>query len=48
MAKPQPCLPITAAESHISSPFSVNVLGFFFFFVEKREVRKVRLGFAGG
>lgn len=47
MAKPQPCLPITAAESHISSPFSVNVLGLGFF-VEKREVRKVRLGFAGG
>jgi len=41
MARPQPCLHVTAGESHVSSPFRANVF-------EKREVRKVTLGFAGG
>lgn len=40
-ARPQPCLHVTAGEPHVSSPFRVNVF-------EKREVRKVRFGFAGG
>lgn len=41
MAKPQPCLPITAAEPHISSPFRVNVLvGVFFFFLREGKLER--------
>lgn len=39
-ARAQPCLPVAAVESPISSPFRVNIF-------EKREVRTAALGFAG-